>query len=193
MIEIALEKFPLRTELLDGTPCSIRPMEIGDEVAFRSFHAAIPDREQLFILNQIKDGSLFEKWMADPESGEHNAFLAFVDAHLVAMGYLRQRMGGWKRHIGEVCFLTHPDYRGLGLIDRLLDAIVEVAKHCGLTKLESELNGERVTAITAMGTAGFEELLRIPNHVQDMKAQSHDYVLMGMDLVPSFENLGAGD
>ena len=161
MLEIALEKFPVRTELVDGTPCSIRPMEVGDEFAFRNFHAVIPDREQLFILNQIKDGSLFEEWMADPESGEHNAFLAFVDARLVAMGYLRQRMGGWKRHIGEVCFLTHPDYRGMGLIDRKRrvnnptdQAAADAADSDSEPKLAANFAGVRAAACSRVGFAG---------------------------------------
>ena len=193
MLELALDEFPVRTKLNDESPCSIRLMEPGDETAFRDFHAVIPEREQLFIRNQIKDGTLFREWMADTESGEHLPLLAFVDGHLAAMGYLHQRPGGWKRHIGEVIFLTHPDYRGLGLIDRLLEEIIRMARHCGLTKLESELNGERVSAIEAMASAGFTETLRIPEHVQDMQAQYHDYVLMGMNLLPPFEDLGVGD
>ncbi len=168
-------------------------MESGDENAFREFHTVIPDREQLFIKSRIKDGSLFREWMEDPDFGEHLPLVAYVDGHLVATGYLRQRLGGWKRHIGQVYFHTHPEFRGLGLIERLLEEIISVAQHCGLTRLESEINGERATAIEAMAAAGFRELVRLPSYVQDMQAQPHDYVLMGMELVASFENLGAGD
>ncbi len=193
MLEDALEKFPVRTTLSDETPISIRPMEAGDEGAFRDFHTVIPDQEQLFLRNQIRDGSLFQEWMSDPEGGEHLPLLAFIDGKLTAMAYLHQPRGGWKRHVGGVTFLTHPDFRGLGLIDLLLAEVIELAKHCGLTKLESELNGERVIAIESLGMVGFQELLRLPHYVQDMKGRSHDYVLMGMNLVASFEYLGAGD
>lgn len=193
MLESALEKFPVRTKLVDDVHCSIRLMEIGDELMFRNFHAVIPDREQLFLRNQIKDGTLFREWMANPETGEHLPLLAFVDGRIVAMGYLNQRLGGWKRHIGAVTFLTHPNYRGLGLIDLLLEEIIDLARHCGLTKLESEINGERVSAIEALAVSGFCEIVRIPDYVRDMKANSHDYVLMGMELVADFEFLGAGD
>ena len=193
MLELALEKFPVRTILSDEAPCSIRLLELGDEVPFRDFHTVIPDREQLFLRNQIKDGTLFREWLADQESEEHLPLLAFVDGRIAGMGYLNQRLGGWKRHIGVVTFLTHPDYRGLGLINLLLEEIIEMARHCGLTKLESELNGDRVSAIEALATSGFKEVVRIPDYVRDMKANHHDYVLMGMELVASFENLGAGD
>ncbi|MEM9018810.1 MAG: GNAT family N-acetyltransferase, partial [Verrucomicrobiota bacterium] len=147
MLEFLGEKVPRRIELVDGTPCSIRWMEPGDESAFREFHAVIPEEEQLFVRSRIKDGSLFEEWMSAHESLEHLVLVAFVDGHLAAIGSLHQRLGGWKRHIGKVNFLTHPQYRGLGLLDSLLEDLIVVAEHFGLTKLESELNGERVVAI----------------------------------------------
>lgn len=187
------EKSVVRIELRDGTPCSVRKMEAGDEPAFREFHAVIPEEEQLFIKSKIRDGSLFREWMSDPEGEEHIVLLAFVDGRLVAMGSLHQRLGGWKRHIGKVHFLTHPDYRGLGLLDALLEMIIGISEDLGLTKLESELNGERKVALESLGAMGFRELVRLPNYIRDMRAESHDYVLMGMDLVASFENLGAGD
>lgn len=193
MQDIALEEFPLRLELKDGTPCSIRPMETGDDGAFRDFHSVIPEREQLFIRAKIKDGSLFREWMEEPGHDEHVVLLAHIDGKLVGMGSLHLRPGGWKRHIGRVYFLTHPHYRGLGLIDEILGQIVSVAEHLGLTRLESELNGERESAIAAMAAAGFVELARLPDYIQDMKAEYHDYVLMGLNLVADYENLGAGD
>ena len=193
MLELVTDQFPIRCELKDETPCSIRLMNQKDEPAFRDFHSVIPEEEQLFIRSQIKDGTLFREWMTNSEEAEHLALLAHVDGQLAAMGSLHQRLGGWKRHIGKVYFLTHPEYRGLGLIDQLLGAIVDVAGKFGLTQLESELNGERKIAIDSLGAVGFNELVRIPNYIRDMRAQPHDYVLMGKNLVPDYENLGTGD
>jgi GNAT superfamily N-acetyltransferase len=193
MQDFIAEKLPVHAQLNDGTPCLIRLMEEGDEPAFRDFHEVLPEEEQLFVRSSIKDGSLFREWMADPESDERLPLLAFVDDRLAATGFLRQRMGGWKRHIGMCRFLTRPDFRGLGLLDRLLEVIIDLSGKLGLERLESELNGERRLAIESMATAGFDELVRLPGYVRDMNAESHDYVLMGMSLVASYENLGAGD
>ena len=190
MLEIALDRYPVRTTLTDGSPCTIRPLEDGDEGIFRDFHLVIPDREQLFVRKRIQDGTLFEEWSKDPSC---LPLLAFIDGKLVALGVLEQRRGGWKRHIGKVAFLTHPDYHGKGLLDNLLKEIVHAAEWCGLTRLESELNGERENAIKSLGMFGFEELARVPDYIQDRQAHYHDYVLMGMELVASFEHLGAGD
>lgn len=153
----------------------------------------IPEREQLFIRNEIRDGSLFKKWLDDPEFEQFLPLGAFLDGRLGAIGVLELRMGGWKRHIGKVYVLTHPEYRGQGMIQQLIAEIVTSASDWGLRFLESELNGERVSAIEALGMAGFEELLRVDNYIQDMQAESHDYVLMSMRLQPSLEYISAGD
>ena len=193
MIDPILEELPVRKTLKDDTQVSIRLMEAGDEKSFRDFHEVIPEREQLFIRSRIKDGTLFREWMSDPNFTEHVPLLGFIDGRLAATGSLHQRPGGWKRHIGKTYFLTHPNYRGLGLIDILLECIVNISRHRGLTRLDSELNGERENAIQSLRAVGFKELARIPNYIQDMKAEYHDYVLMDMELIADFENLGTGD
>lgn len=193
MLDFTLSRFPVRATLQNGAPCSLRTPEASDEPAFNEFHQVIPEREQLFVRSKLRDGTLFREWTSDPTYEANLPLLAFVDGRLTAMGVLTQRAGGWKRHIGKVSFLTHPDYHGLGLIEFLLAEIIEAAKHCGLIRLESEINGERESAIKAMAAAGFQELVRLPDYIFDMNAQTHDFVLMGMELIPAFENLGAGD
>ena len=193
MLEQVLERFPTRGVLRDGSPFSIRPPELGDELAFRDFHRVIPEREQLFVRSQIQDGSLFRELTSDPSFEDQLPLLAFVDGRMVAFGLLRLRAGGWKRHIGKVFFLTHPDYTGLGLIDQLLEQIIDSARHSGLIRLESELNGERQAAIASMVAVGFRELVRLPGYIQDMRADYHDYVMMGIELIAPFEFLGTGD
>lgn len=69
---------------------------------------------------------------------------------------------------------------------------LRVSTQFGLTKLESEINGERTGAIDSVFAVGFNELVRLPNCIREMKAASHDYVLMGMNLVASYDNLAAG-
>jgi len=193
MPDYTLDRFPVSPTLRDGSACIIRPITEADEDAFQEFHSVIPERECLFIRSQIRDGSLFRQWSGDLEFEMNLPLLAFIDGQISAMGVLQQRPGGWKRHIGKVHFLTHPDYVGLGLIDVVVEQIVESARQYGLVRLESELNGERESAISAMTSAGFTELVRLPNYIQDMNAENHDFVLMGMELIASFENLGTGD
>jgi hypothetical protein len=56
--------------------------------------------------------------------------------------------------------------------------------------LEAEFIGGQETAIKMFGLLGFAQLLRLPDYVRDMKAISHDYVLMGLGLETDEEYAG---
>ena len=141
----------------------------------------------------MTDRALFHQWCTEQDFESNLPLLAMDGRTIAADATLHQRQGGWKRHIGLVSVLTHPDYRGQGLVNYLIDSLVEIARHSGLMRLEAEFNGEREAGIRAFEEAGFQELARIPKYVQDMNAGYHDYVLMGRRLVAPEEYLGAGD
>jgi GNAT superfamily N-acetyltransferase len=112
---------------------------------------------------------------------------------IIGEATLHQRLGGWKRHIGLVTVLTHPQYRGRDVAKILVTELVEVARALGLRRLEAELNGERKVAIRALEQIGFCQLLHLPQHVLDMKTIPHDYVFMGADLHLNEEYSGVGE
>lgn len=193
MIDFALEKFPVRHTLSNGVQCLIRPLQLDDQPAFQKFHHAVPETDRFLIKHRYPDSATANEWVQDLDYEQHLPLLAFADGQIIGHATLHQRAGGWKRHIGMVGALTHPEYRGIGLIKVLIDELVEVACHCGLTKLEAEFNGDRSTAIHNFKECGFDELARIPAYLQDMHANDYDWVLMGMKLTTDAENAGAGD
>ncbi|MEO6036713.1 MAG: GNAT family N-acetyltransferase, partial [Verrucomicrobiota bacterium] len=87
---------------------------------------------------------------------------------------------------------VHPDYRGLGLARVLVNDVVEIARQCGLEKVEAEFIGRQEGGIKMFSLLGFSTLVRLPEYVKDMQAISHDYILMGLDLVTDEEYAGMG-
>jgi len=193
MIEFALDKFPVRHPLTRGGPTMIRPLQADDAHAFSLFHKEIPAKERFLLKHRISDDSDIEQWCQNLDYETRLPLIAFADGQVVGHATLHQRPGGWKRHIGMVDALIHPDYRGVGVLRALLNEIVDTAKHGGLTRLEAEFNGERENTILSFKKCGFVELVRLEDYLQDMAAQPHDYVLMGLDLGLDYEYAGAGD
>ncbi len=193
MIEFALEKFPIRHVLTNGIQCMIRPLRGDDAQGFTLFHEAISSRERFLIKHRLSDTGSIDAWCHDLDYEKRLPLLALADGMIVGHATLHQRPGGWKRHIGMVDALVHPDYRGLGVLRALLGELVEAARHAGLAGLEAEFNGERRNTIESFGKCGFVELVRLPDYLRDMQSQPHDYVLMGLDLSVDFENTGGGD
>ena len=181
-LEYALERFPLTVSLRDGTECSVRPWEKRDELKLQKFFLAVPEAERLFIKNLVTDRSLLHEWCCRADFEQNLPLLMLHDCKVVGEVTLHQRLGGWKRHIGMVTVLTHPEYRGRDVAKILVKEIVTVAAHLGLKRLEVELNGERQVAIRAMEHLGFHQLFRLPDYVMDMESRAHDYVVMGLNL-----------
>ncbi len=180
--ESLLEKFPASLALRDGTPVIVRPLCRKDEASLRAFLFAVPEAERLFIKQPLSDRATVREWCQHPDF-EHNLPLLMLHGRrIIGEATLHQRQGGWKRHIGLVTLLTHPDYRGRDVSKILVSELVEIARQCGLRRLEAEVNGERKIALQVLAQLGFSRLMDLPDYVLDMQAAAHDYVVLGLNL-----------
>lgn len=193
MIEDALDNYPMTTTLAGGLPCVVRPLLAEDENAFVKFLQAVPEIERLFIKQRLGSARFRKQWCRDLDYDAALTLVASAHDHIVGTATLQQRHGGWKRHIGRVHCVTHPEYRDVGVSGMLIREIISVARHCGLLRLEAEFNGERAAAIRCFQEAGFQEMLRIPGYLKDMKGEAHEWVLLGMKIQLDADLAAPGD
>jgi GNAT superfamily N-acetyltransferase len=186
-LEYALDKYPFVTKLRDGTECVLRPLGKRDATRLQKFLLSVPEEERLFIKQNPRNRALVEDWCRNLDFQRNLPLLMLDGAKVIGEATLHQRGGGWKRHIGLLTVLTHPGYRGRDVAKILVRELLDIARQLGLKKLEAELNGERKVAILALEQLGFRELYRLADHVLDMQCVSHDYVVMGIDLVTDEE------
>jgi len=192
MLDAILEEYPKEIELKHGLMCVLRPLESSDEDTFHQFFLAVPEQERMFIKHRVTEPEVIREWCRNIDLGRNLPLLAIADGRIVGDATLHQQLGGWKRHIGRVSVLVHPQYRGRGLARALVSDVIEISRRIGLEKVEAEFIGGQETAIKMFGLLGFAPLLRIPDYVKDMQAIAHDYVLMGLDLETDEEYAGMG-
>jgi GNAT superfamily N-acetyltransferase len=191
-LDAALEVYPKEIELKGGFRCEVRPLEPDDESAFHEFFLAVPVEERMFIKHRVTEIEVIRDWCRNIDLGRNLPLLALTEGKIIADATLHQQLGGWKRHIGRVSVLVHPQYRSRGLARALVLETMELARQSGLEKLEAEFIGEQEAAMKVFGLLGFTRLLRLPDYVKDMQAVSHEYVLMGLDLKTDEEYAGMG-
>lgn len=191
-LESALEEFPKHVTLKDGYTCQLRPLLKTDEKAFHDFFLAVPEQERMFIKHRVTEPAVIREWCQHLDYGRNLPLLAVSGNRIVADATLHQQLGGWKRHIGRVSILVHPQYRGRGLARAVVGEIIELARNGGLERLEAEFIGEQQAAMKVFGHLGFTPLLKLPDYVKDMQAIAHDYILMGLDLLTDEEYAGVG-
>lgn len=191
-LDLILHEYPKDLTLKSGYRCHLRPLRTADEFAFHEFFLAVPTQERMFIKHKVTEPAVIHDWCQNIDLGRNLPLLAFDNGQVIACSTLHQQLGGWKRHIGRVSVLVHPRFRGRGLATALVSEVVEIARRTGLQKLEAEFIGEQEPAIKMFAFLGFSELSRLRDYVRDMQAVSHDYVLMGLDLVTAEEFAAAG-
>lgn len=191
-LETALEHYPKRIELKNGTICTIRPLESGDASALNLFFLALNGQELMYMKHRVTDISVIRGWCKNIDYGRNLPLLGVIDKKIVGVATLHQQLGGWKRHIGRVSVHVHPQVRGQGLGKTLITELIEIARQCGLQRIEAEFFAEQEAALKMFAMLGFHEIVRLPDYVQDMQAVTHDYILMTLELKTDEEYAGMG-
>ncbi len=191
-IELELQNYPKHLALKEGKKAVLRPLKADDEKDFHLLFQGIPEPERMFIKHRVQDIKVIREWCKNIDYGRNLPLLGLIDKKIVGVATLHQQLGGWKRHIGRVSVLVHPDFRGRGLARALITDTLEIARHGGLERVEAEFIGEQAAAMKVFAMLGFNELLRVEDYVKDMQAITHDYILMGLDLRTDEEYAGVG-
>jgi len=181
-IELELQKFPKVVTLKDGTKVTLRPLRRDDEKDFHKLFLGIPEPERMFIKHRVIDLEVIRDWCRNIDYGRNLPLVALIGGKIIGDATLHQQLGGWKRHVGRVSVLVHPEFRGRGLARALVGEIIDIARSASLEKVEAEFIGEQEAAIKMFAMLGFSQLLRLEDYVKDMQAITHDYILMGLEL-----------
>ncbi|HZT21331.1 MAG TPA: GNAT family N-acetyltransferase [Verrucomicrobiae bacterium] len=181
-IELELQKYPKTVLLKDGTKATLRPLRRDDEKDFHRLFLDIPEAERMFIKHRVQDIQVIRDWCRNIDYGRNLPLLGLVSGKICGVATLHQQLGGWKRHIGRVSVLVHPQFRSRGLARTLVTEIVDIARRAGLERVEAEFIGEQEAAIKMFAMLGFSQLVRLEDYVKDMQAIAHDYILMGLEL-----------
>ncbi len=191
-IELELQKFPKVVALKDGKKATLRQLRRDDEKDFHKLFLGIPEPERMFIKHRVTDLEVIRDWCRNIDYGRNLPLVALIGGKIIGDATLHQQLGGWRRHIGRVSVLVHPEFRGRGLARSLVGEIIDIARSAGLERVEAEFIGEQETAVKMFAMLGFSQLLRLEDYVKDMQAISHDYILMGLQLKTDEEYAGVG-
>ena len=191
-IELELQKFPKTVKLKDGAKAALRPLRRDDEKELHQLFLEIPEQERMFIKHRVQDVKVIRDWCQNIDYGRNLPLVGLLGGKITGVATLHQQLGGWRRHIGRVSVLVHPQFRGRGLARTLVSEILDIARRVGLEKVEAEFIGEQAAAAKMFALLDFRELLRLEDYVKDMQAISHDYILMGLELKTDEEYTSAG-
>jgi hypothetical protein len=113
--ETILEQFPKDIRLKKGLTSQFRPLQSTDEKSFHGFFLAVPERERMFIKHRVTDAHVIHDWCQNIDLGRNLPLLALTGDRIIGVATLHQQLVGWRRHIGRVSVMVHPEFRECGL------------------------------------------------------------------------------
>src|SRR5579859_4458215 len=137
-VDNILESYPKTVTIKGSLETTLRPLESSDEKAFHEFFLRVPETERVLFKHRVTEPQVIRDWCQRIDYGKILPLLAIADGRIVADASLHQQLGGWKRHIGRISIVVHPDYRGRGLARALVRELIDIARDAGLEKLEAE-------------------------------------------------------
>jgi N-acetylglutamate synthase-like GNAT family acetyltransferase len=190
--ELALKEIATSFTTDDGIKMQIRPLESSDDKALLGFFKSLPQPELMFFKHRVTDTNIIKDWCKNIILDVNLPLLAIEDGTIVAVATLHQNKGGWKRHIGRLSCSVLPKFRQKGIVGKLVQELVNVARMGGLQKVEAEFIDKQEGGQRMFALLGFTNLVELEDYVQDLQAINHNYVLMGMDLKTDEEYAGMG-
>jgi|TARA_B100000959_G_scaffold150992_1_gene158407 N-acetylglutamate synthase-like GNAT family acetyltransferase len=190
--ELALKEIATSFTTDDGIKMQIRPLESTDDKALLGFFKSLPQPELMFFKHRVTDTDIIRGWCKNIILDVNLPLLAIEDGTIVAVATLHQNKGGWKRHIGRLSCSVLPKFRQKGIVGKLVQELINVARMGGLQKVEAEFIDKQEGGQKMFALLGFTNLVELDDYVQDLQAINHNYVLMGMDLKTDEEYAGMG-
>ncbi|MGD0575382.1 MAG: GNAT family N-acetyltransferase [Anaerolineales bacterium] len=140
--------------LRDGARVLLRPLVPEDKQALLDLFSTVTPEERRFMRNEVRDPALVSGWVEALDYETVFPLVALAGERIVGDATLRFGRGP-ARHRAEVRIFLAKDFRRRGLGNRMLQALIEIAKKRDLVMLEAEILQDQTSFIKAFQALGF--------------------------------------
>jgi len=173
---------PIQVTLRDGTPVTIRTMELQDGPAVLEFFRALPEEDRLFLRDDVTSPEWLERFSRQID---YSTLIPLVVEHgktVVGNAALYRSLHGWSAHVGELRIAVARAFQRQGLGTVLARELVKLALESGLEKLVASVVDNQVGAKRAFEKLGFHAEAVLKGHVKDIHKTKRDLVIMANDV-----------
>ena len=140
----------------------IRPATHDDIPCLRRYERDLIEVERAFDPDLLPDGLTYYDVKALIENEDSQLLVAASNDSILACGYVQIRDAKPIYHHKKVAYVgflyVAPDARGRGLVQQIIDKLIEWSRSRGLSHIELGVYRENTGAISAYQRAGFETI-----------------------------------
>jgi RimJ/RimL family protein N-acetyltransferase len=175
-----------RTLANSGGDIELRPMTAFDTAAVLAFAQALPAHDLLFLPRDITQPKVMGAWVRAIERGDIDSVLALRGGAVLGCAAVIRDPHSWSGHVAELRVLVTPALRGSGLGQQLAQEGCSLAVERGQEKIVAQMTVDQRGAIALFQALGFRPEALLSKHVKDQQGQTHDLVVLSLD-VAQFE------
>ncbi len=152
------------------------------------FFARIPDGEQAFLKENVRDPATVTAWRR-PGPARREAALDDTGMIVGVVSVIPEL--GWSDHVGQVLLVVDPGQRGKGIGRELARAALVQALELGLSKVIVEIVADQQPAISMFSSLGFDAEALLRSHVRDRNGDFHDLIILAHSVDDNWQAFGA--
>lgn len=177
-----MEKFSKKIQLRDGTRALIRPIEKKDGPALLSFFKALPEKDRLFLKEDVTKKRVIDRWMAELDFDKVIPIIAEKDAKIIGDATLHLHRYGWMKHMAEIRCVVSSDFQQKGLGTAMMRELLAHAVEKGVSKVSATMMDSQKSAQTAFRKIGFKKEAELKSFVEDINGKCHNLIIMVNDV-----------
>ena len=184
---MALEGFPKKANLRDGSQVLLRPLGFEDAEGLLLLYRGLPEEDRLVLRDDVTRAEWSERFLTKVALGDVVSIVAEEEGHLVGEASLYRMRHGWTAHVGELRVSVDRAHQRKGLGFVLARELVKLARGLSLEKLVAQMVETQVAALKVFQKLGFVQEAVLKGHVKDAEGQKRDLFLLSNDASRIFE------
>lgn len=185
------KNYPQTYKLKNGQEVTIRLLSPQDEEEMLRFFQSLPEAELNYFRVDVRAPEVIHKWTKQIDFERRIPLVVFQGKRMIGEWALLHREHGWSRHVCELRGIVHPDWRNLGLGNKLIYDLLSIAHELEKEKVIVEVVAQQKLVIQRFEKLGFQREALFKNHVKDARGRLQDLLVLSMELVPAWKKMEA--
>lgn len=167
--------------LRDGARVLLRPLTHEDRQALLDFFLPVSMDDRRLMRHNVNDAAVVTDWIENLDYDKVFPLVAVVSDRIVGEATLHFDEGP-SRHRAEMRIFLAKDFRRRGLGNRLIQAIIDLARKRSIYLLEVQIISDQVNVIKAMQKVGFKAVCTFEDYYMLPDGELRDVVHLVMPL-----------
>ncbi|MBS1260755.1 MAG: hypothetical protein MAG453_00071 [Calditrichaeota bacterium] len=175
------DRYPRRLRLRKNLVSEIRPLDVAEVRDLMTLYHALDETAVSRLPHDVQSPNFPKMLRRQLEDERLHILVTWHEDDIIGSLSLYRSESIWARHIGNVVFVSHPEYRRFGIATILFEEILPIAQSLGIEKIYAELTRDHIDGIKMLKHFGFSREATLKDHIKDRYGRYRDMRIYSLD------------